>query len=68
MTGENLREGLEGLSKIDGLSDILFVAIYWIGVAFVLLLFAYIFSVISCKINRKRRGESKDFNDDFLDD
>jgi preprotein translocase subunit SecG len=68
MTGENLKQGLEGLSKIEGISDFLFVAIYWIAVIFVILLIAYIFATVNCYINRKRRGTSSKDNDDFLDD
>jgi hypothetical protein len=67
MSGENIKEGLEGLSKIDGFSDILFTAIYWVAVVFLLLLIAYIFSSIGCYLNRKRRGESKGDSDDFLE-
>jgi hypothetical protein len=67
MTGENLKEGLEGLSKLDGFTDILFTAIYWVAVIFLLLLIAYIFSSIGCYLNRKRRGENKGDSDDFLE-
>ncbi|MBO5509623.1 MAG: hypothetical protein J5962_04080 [Lachnospiraceae bacterium] len=67
MTGENLKEGLEGLSKIDGFTDVLFVAIYWIAVVCILLFVAYIFSSITCHLNRKRRGENKGDSDDFLE-
>lgn len=67
MTGETLIEGLEGLSKIDGLSDIVFNIIYWVAVVFVLLFVAYICSWIMCQINRKRKGDSRNA-DDFLDD
>jgi hypothetical protein len=67
MTGDNIKEGLEGLSKIDGFTDVLFIAIYWVAVIFLLLLIAYIFSSIGRYFNRKRRGESKGDNDDFLE-
>ena len=67
MTGETLIEGLEGLSKIDGLSDIVFNIIYCVAVVFVLLFVAYICSWIMCLINRKRKGDSRNA-DDFLDD
>jgi preprotein translocase subunit SecG len=67
MSGENIKEGLEGLSKIDGFTDILFIAIYWVAVIFLLLLIAYIFSSIGRYLNRKRRGENKGDNDDFLE-
>jgi preprotein translocase subunit SecG len=67
MSGENIKEGLEGLSKIDGFTDILFIAIYWVAVVFLLLLIAYIFSSIGRYLNRKRRGENKGDSDDFLE-
>ena len=67
MTGETLIEGLEGLSKIDGLSDIVFNIIYWVAVVFVLLFVAYICSWIMWLINIKRKGDSRNA-DDFLDD
>ncbi len=68
MTGDNLIQGLEGLSKIDGITDFLFVAMYWVAVIFVILFVAYIFSSINCYINRRRRGVNMKDNDDFLDD
>lgn len=67
MTGENIKSGLEGLSKIDSISDFLFVAMYWVGVIFVIIFVAYIFCAINCYINRKRKGTYGD-DDDFLDD
>lgn len=66
MSGENIKEGLEGLSKIEGVTDVLFVAIYWVAVVCILLIVAYIFSSITCYLNRKRRGESRGDSDDFL--
>ena len=68
MTGDKLKEGLEGLSKIDGLADTLFNIIYWVAVVFVLLLIAYIFSVITCYYNKKKRGTLHADNDNFLGD
>lgn len=67
MTGDKLKEGLEGLSKMEGLSDFLFDAIYWIAVIFVIVFVLYIFSCFVCYINRRRRGVSKD-SDNFLED
>lgn len=67
MTGEKLKEGLDGLSKIDGFADVLFGMVYWLIVIFVILFIAYIFSSFVCYMNRKRRGNTND-NDDFLDD
>lgn len=68
MDGDNLKQGLEGISKIDNVSDFLFGALYWIAVIFILLLVAYIFSVINCRLNRKRTGRNKKDDDNFLDD
>ena len=68
MTGENLKEGLEGLSKIENISDNLYVIIYWLAVIFIILFVGYIFSVVNCHINKKRRGGQGYDNDDFLDD
>ncbi|MGN0151249.1 MAG: hypothetical protein ACI39Q_02140, partial [Wujia sp.] len=67
MTGENLIEGLEGLSKIDSVSNVLYVAIYWIAVIFVILFVTYIIFNVKCFLNRKR-GIGKGNDDDFLDD
>lgn len=67
MSGENLKQGLEGLSKIEGFQDVLYIAIYWIAVICVILFIAYVFSAINCYFNRKKRGENKGDSDDFLD-
>lgn len=67
MSGEDLKEGLEELSKIDGFSGVLFDAAYWIAVVFVVLFVAYIFAAIVCYVNRRRRGIPNN-DDDFLDD
>ncbi len=68
MTGEDLKDNLEGLSKIEGITDVLFDAIYWVAVIFVVLLIAYIFSVIICYYNKKKRGNLHADNDNFLGD
>lgn len=67
MTGDNLKQGLEGLSKIEGFSSVIYNAIYWIAVVCILLFVAYVFSTITCIINRKKRGENRKDNDDFLE-
>lgn len=67
MDGESLKEGLEGLSKIDGISDVLFTAIYWIAVVFVVLFVAYICVSINIYIRNRKRGISSKDKDDFLD-
>lgn len=68
MTGEDLKNNLEGLSKIDGITDILFDVIYWLAVIFVFLFIAYIFSAIVCYCNKKKRGTLHADNDNFLGD
>ncbi len=67
MSGEELKEGLEGLSKIDSITGVLYDAMYWLAVIFVILFVAYLFSVIVCFVNRRRRGITNN-DDDFLDD
>lgn len=67
MTGEKLKEGLEGLSKIEGISDVLYIAIYWLAVIFVILFVAYIFVSINIYFSKKRRGLLNKDKDDFLD-
>ncbi len=67
MSGEELKEGLEGLSKIDSITGVLYDAMYWLAVIFVILFVAYLFSVIVCFVNRRRR-EITNNDDDFLDD
>lgn len=68
MTGEKLKEGLEGLSKIDGISDSLYNAIYWLAVIFVILFIAYVFVSINIYFNKRKRGTLHMDKDDFLDD
>lgn len=65
---DNLIDGLDGLSKIESFSDVLFTAIYWIAIIFVILIICYIFAEVNCYFNRKRRGDIKGDDDDFLDD
>lgn len=67
MTGDDLKEGLEGLSKIEGISDVLYIAIYWLAVIFVILFVAYIFVSINIYFSKKRRGLLNKDKDDFLD-
>lgn len=66
--GDTLIDGLEGLSKIEGLEDVLFDAIYWIGVIFIILLIAYFFVSLSIFINKAKNGTLGEKNDDYLDD
>ena len=40
---DSIKEGLEGLSKMDGVSNFLYALMYWVGVIFVLLFVTYIF-------------------------
>ena len=64
----NIKEGLEGLSKMDGITDFLFTALYWVGVIFVLLFVAYIFVSIYIMIQNRKRGIDTKNKDDYLDD
>lgn len=68
MSGEDLKNGLEGLRKIEDLSDVLFDGIYWIAVICILLFVAYIISVVNCYVNRKKRGNLNADSDNFLGD
>lgn len=68
MDGESLKEGLEGLSKIEGFEDILEIAIYWIAVIFIILFVSYLFSAFVCYLNKRRRGTLHVEKDDYLDD
>ena len=43
MDGEALKEGLEGLSKIEGLTEVIYGAIYWVAVVFIILFVGYLF-------------------------
>ena len=52
--GDTLIDGLEGLSKIEGLADVLFDAIYWLAVIFVILAVAYFFVSLSIFIIKSK--------------
>ncbi len=67
MSGEDLKQGLEGLTKIDSFSNVLWVAAYWIGIIFVLLFVSYIVVSIRSYIINKKKGISSQDRDDFLD-
>ena len=67
MDGDSLKEGLEGLSKIDGISDVLFSAMYWVAVVFIILFVGYICVSINVFIRNKKNGISRKDRDDFLD-
>ncbi len=66
--GDTLIDGLEGLSKIEGLSDVLFDAIYWLAVIFVILVVAYFFVSLSIFVNKAKNGTLGEKDDDYLDD
>lgn len=68
MSGDKIKDGLDGLSKIDGISNLLFDAIYWIAVIFVILFIVYLFFAIRCFIIRQKTGVRRSDEDDFLDD
>ena len=64
---DSIKEGLEGLSKMDGVSNFLYALMYWVGVIFVLLFVTYIFVWVDVRAQRKGRGgETKD-KDGYLD-
>lgn len=66
--GDTLIDGLEGLSKIEGLADVLFDAIYWLAVIFVILGIAYLFVSLSIFVNKAKNGTLGEKDDDYLDD
>ncbi|MBO5388228.1 MAG: hypothetical protein J6A59_08825 [Lachnospiraceae bacterium] len=66
--GDTLIDGLEGLSKIEGLADVLFDAIYWLAVIFVILTVAYFFVSLSIFISKAKNGTLGEKDDDYLDD
>ncbi|MDO5127310.1 MAG: hypothetical protein Q4D54_06130 [Eubacteriales bacterium] len=68
MSGESIKDGLEGLSKIEGFTDVLFNAIYWVAVIFVILFVVYIFFAVRCFVIRRKTGVRRSDEDDFLDD
>ena len=68
MSGDKIKDGLDGLSKIDGISDKLFDAIYWIAVIFVIFFIVYLFFAIRCFVIRTKKGVKRSDEDDFLDD
>ena len=66
--GDTLIDGLEGLSKIEGLADVPFDAIYWLAVIFVILAVAYFFVSLSIFISKAKNGTLGEKDDDYLDD
>ena len=65
---DSIQEGLEGLSKMDGVSNFLYALMYWVGVIFVLLFVTYIFVSIYVRAQNKKRGIDTKDKDDYLDD
>lgn len=65
---DSIKEGLEGLSKMDGVSNLLYALMYWVGVIFVLLFVTYIFVSIYVRAQNKKRGIDTKDKDDYLDD
>lgn len=53
---DSIKEGLEGLSKMDGVSNFLYALMYWVGVIFVLLFVTYILYLFMC-VHRIRNVE-----------
>ena len=66
--GDNIKNGLDGLSKIDEVAEIIHIAIYWVAILFIIVFVAYIFAYVNCYLNRKRKGSYNKDSDDFLDD
>ena len=66
--GDTLIDGLEGLSKIEGLSSVLFDIIYWLAIIFVILFVAYIFVSLSIFVSKAKNGTLGEKDDDYLDD
>lgn len=64
----DLKDGLDGLAKIDGISNKLYDAIYWIIVVFIILFVVYVFFAVKCFVVRRKRGMRRSDEDDFLDD
>ena len=65
---DSIKEGLEGLSKMDGVSNFLYALMYWVGVIFVLLFVTYIFVSIYVRAQNKIRGIDTKDKADYLDD
>lgn len=65
---DSIKEGLKGLSKMDGVSNFLYALMYWVGVIFVLLFVTYIFVSIYVRAQNKKRGIDTKDKDDYLDD
>lgn len=65
---DSIKEGLEGLSKIDSVSNVLYAAMYWVGVIFVLLFISYIFVSLYIHMQNKKRGVDTKDKDNYLDD
>ena len=65
---DSIKEGLEGLSKMDGVTNFLYALMYWVGVIFVLLFVTYIFVSVYIHVQNKNRGIDTKDKDDYLDD
>ncbi len=65
---DSIKEGLEGLSKMDGVTNFLYALMYWVGVIFVLLFVTYIFVSVYIHVQNKKRGIDTKDKDDYLDD
>lgn len=65
---DSIKEGLEGLSKMDVVTNFLYALMYWVGVIFVLLFVTYIFVSVYIHVQNKKRGIDTKDKDDYLDD
>lgn len=68
MNTDNIKDGLDGLTKIDSFSDVLYSAAYWVAVICVLLFVAYVVVEINMRIQDKKLGINAKDRDDYLDD
>ena len=67
MNTDTIKEGLDGLTKIDNISNVLWVAMYWVGVILVLLVVAWFCVSLGMFIMERQNGVSYKDEDDFLD-
>lgn len=68
MNTDSIKDGLDGLTKIESFTDVLYTAAYWVAVICVILFVAYIFVAINMKIQDKKLGINAKDRDNYLDD
>ena len=67
MDTDVIKAGLDGLSKIDGITDKLFNIIYWVGVLFVIFFVAYLYLAVINYLDKRKHGMLEVDKDDFLE-